>query len=124
MPFQGQANQQYQAVDEDERDDSARAGQGHGLQQELPSYVLALGADGLADADLASALGHSDEHDVHYAYATDQQAYGAEHYRSQGYHSDDAVKFLYFLLGGANDEIILSVVSDVPAAAQDRKSVV
>src|ERR1700722_9642917 len=81
MPFQGQANQQYQAVDEDERDDSACASQGHGLEQELPSYVLALGADGFADANLASALSDAHEHDVHYAYATDQQTHGAEHYR-------------------------------------------
>ena len=118
MPFQGQANQQYQAVDENERDDSPCASQGHGLKQELPGYVLALCADGFADADLASALGHADEHDVHYAHPADQQTHGTEHYRGQGYHSDDAVEFLYFLLGGANHEIILGVVSHVSAAAK------
>src|ERR1700737_1639032 len=89
MPFQGQANQQYQGVDEDERDDAACAGQGHGFQQKLPGYVLALGADGFADANLAGALGDADEHDVHYAHAANQQSAGTEHYPTKTNHSQN-----------------------------------
>src|SRR4029077_9137749 len=118
MPLQGQANQQHQAVDKNKRDDSAGARQSHGFQQKLPSYVLALGADGFADTDLAGALSDAAQHDIHSAHAADEQTHGAEHYRSQCYHPDNAVEFLYFLLGGANHETILGVVSNVSTAAE------
>ena len=43
------------------------------LDQELQQDGAALGADGLADADLARPLRHRDEHDVHDADAADKE---------------------------------------------------
>jgi hypothetical protein len=45
----------------------------HRLDQELREDVEAAGADGLANADLAGALGHRDEHDVHDPNAADDE---------------------------------------------------
>ncbi len=46
-------------------DEPAHERHHRGLQQELHEDVFAACAEGLADADLASALGDGDEHDVH-----------------------------------------------------------
>ena len=52
---------------------AADQGEGDRLDQELHQDVLPAGAHRLAHADLAGALGHRDQHDVHDADAADQQ---------------------------------------------------
>src|SRR5256884_3755681 len=67
---------------EQHADHAARAGEHHGLNEELRDDVAAFGAERAADADLAGALGHAGEHDVHDADAADDQRDGrnrAEH---------------------------------------------
>ena len=51
----------------------AQQADARGLDQKLQQDRAPLGADGLADADLARPLGHRDEHDVHDADAADEQ---------------------------------------------------
>src|SRR5262249_585304 len=46
-----------------------------GFDQELPQDVAVARADGLPDADLARALRHRDQHDVHDADAAHEQRY-------------------------------------------------
>ena len=61
---------------------AARAGQHHGLDEELGDDIAAFGSERAADTDLARALGHAGEHDVHNADAADEQrngGYRAEH---------------------------------------------
>ena len=63
---------------------AAQARQRHRLDQELPGNVAALGTQGAADADLAGALGHRRQHDVHDADAAHHQrdrGDGPEHQR-------------------------------------------
>ena len=61
------------AVAEREADQAAEQAQHERLEQELQQDVMALRADGLADADLARPLRHGHEHDVHDADAADEQ---------------------------------------------------
>src|SRR5208337_4153137 len=98
---------------------TAHAGEGHGLQEELPGDVLALGANGLAQADFAGALGDADEHDVHHAHAADQQPNGAEHNHGQVHHHHDVVKLGDFLLRGGDGKIVFSAEGNVPAPLED-----
>ena len=70
---EGVDQERRQAADQDP-DDAAGAGEGHGLGQELPQDVAPGGPERLPDADLAGPLGHRDEHDVHDAHAAHQQA--------------------------------------------------
>src|SRR6266851_5842283 len=117
-PLQGHADEQDEAVDEEEGDDAARRGEGHGFEQELPGDVAAARADGFAHANFAGALGDAHEHDVHDAHAANEQADAAEDDGGDVNHHHDVVKLLDFLSGGANREIELAVVGDVATAAQ------
>ena len=56
-------------------DRAAQDAQGQRLDQELEQDVAAGGAQRLADADLAGALGHRDQHDVHDPDAADHEAH-------------------------------------------------
>src|SRR5439155_13846868 len=61
---------------------AARAGKHHGLNEELRDDIAAFGAERTTDTDLARALGHAGEHDVHDTDAADEQrngGYRAEH---------------------------------------------
>jgi hypothetical protein len=55
-------------------DDAAHGAEGDRLGGELGEDGLLGGADGLADADFAGALGDRDQHDVHDADAADHEA--------------------------------------------------
>src|ERR1035438_5843852 len=55
-------------------DQAAEDGNDDGLDEYLGEDVAGGGADGLADADFAHALGDAGEHDVHDANAAHQQA--------------------------------------------------
>ena len=54
---------------------AAEEAQGERLDQELQQDVAPGGAERLADADLAGALGDRDQHDVHDPDAADHQAH-------------------------------------------------
>ena len=62
-------------ADDADEDAAAAADQReqHGLEQELGEDRRLGCADGLADPDLAGALGDGDEHDVHHADPADEQ---------------------------------------------------
>src|SRR5512138_1423680 len=60
-------------ADEDS-DQATDAGERDGLGQELPDDVGLTRADSTAHADLFRALGHTDQHDIHYADAADQKS--------------------------------------------------
>jgi hypothetical protein len=60
-------------------DDAAGAGKHNGFGEELPGDVAAARAERFAYADFARALGHGHQHDIHYAYAANQKADGADH---------------------------------------------
>src|SRR5216684_5587518 len=117
-PLQGHADEQHEAIDEQEGDDAAYAGKSHGLEQELPGDITAARADRFAHANFAGALGDAHEHDVHDADAADEQTDAAEDDGGDVNHHHDVVKLLDFLSGGANREIELAVVGDVATAAQ------
>src|SRR5690242_16523613 len=50
-------NQHGEGAEEKDAEDASRAGERHGLEEELPGDVAAARADGFADADFAGALG-------------------------------------------------------------------
>src|SRR6185369_10076752 len=54
-------------------DESAPNGKHHGLDEKLHGDVLSFGAERAPDADLARALRHCRQHDVHDANAADHQ---------------------------------------------------
>src|SRR5581483_3860315 len=62
---------------------AADEGQEDGLDQELGEDVAALGAEGLADADLPRPLGHGHQHDVHDADAADEEGDGGHRRQEQ-----------------------------------------
>src|SRR3954447_6599139 len=51
----------------DDPEGPAAEGDDHRLGQELGADVVALGAEGFADADLVGPFGDADQHDVHHA---------------------------------------------------------
>ena len=108
----------HQSVDENERDDAAGTGERHRFEQKLPGDVAAARADRFAHADLASALGNADQHDVHHADTADQQTDRTENDGGNRDHRDDVVEFLDLHFRGRDQEIIFAVVGDVAAAAQ------
>ena len=79
-----------QAEAEEDADDAAEQRQHHRLDQELHQHLAGFGADRQADADLARALGHRDQHDVHDADAADQQADAGDRRQQTGEHAGDA----------------------------------
>ena len=58
---------------DDDADQAAEDGQDEGLDEELEQDVAVLGADRLADADLAGPLADRDQHDVHDPDAADER---------------------------------------------------
>jgi len=55
------------------------AGKHNCFGEELPDDVATARAERFAYADFARPLGHGHQHDVHYAYAANQKADGADH---------------------------------------------
>src|SRR5919112_2519393 len=70
--------QEARRLADDEARDAAQGRQHDGLDEELPEYVRARRAHGLAHAYLLRPLGDGDEHDVHHPYP-------AYHQRDEGY---------------------------------------
>src|SRR6266404_593691 len=68
----------YSGADQN-ADGAADQREHHGFQQELQSHIRATRADGFAHANFLGALGHGNEHDVHHADATHEQAYRTDH---------------------------------------------
>src|SRR6266404_3783185 len=68
----------YSGADQN-ADGAADQREHHGFQQELQSHIRAARADGFAHANFLGALRYRDEHDVHHADATHQQADRTDH---------------------------------------------
>jgi hypothetical protein len=85
----------------------------------MPGNVCAFGADGFADANLASALGNADQHDVHHANAANEQTNGTKHNGGEGHFAHDVVKFFHLLLGSGDGEIIFAADGHISAALED-----
>src|ERR1039458_1265151 len=116
------ANQETEEVPGGDARHATRAGQGHGLQQELPGNVAAPRADGLAHADLACAFGDRHQHDIHNPNATYQQADGGNHHGYQDDHSHDVTKLSDDGLGAGNAKAVRIgglVVAQPPQQAGD-----
>src|SRR5580698_3002584 len=79
----GERTEQAEAT-ADERDDC-------GLGEELAADVACGGAERLADADLAGALGHGDEHDVHDADAAKREREQGDGGEEDRHYVEDAV---------------------------------
>ncbi len=73
-----EVNGQGKSGAEEDADDAADRAEHDGFKGELQQDGLFGCADRFSDADLASALGDGDEHDVHHADAADDEADGGE----------------------------------------------
>src|ERR1019366_5078795 len=98
---------------------AAGAGQRHGFHQKLADDVAAARPQRFADADLARALGHAHQHDVHYADAPHQQAERGDGDGHQADQAGDAVELLDNLVGRGDGEIILLAGGHAAYAAHD-----
>ena len=93
--------------------------QHHCFGQELHPHFLRQRPDGEADADLARALRHADQHDVHDPDPADQKA-------DRGYHRDDSrhraghVVDRLVDVGGIDDVeiVVLAFLDDAPLAQE------
>ena len=83
---------------------AADGGGGTGLDDELPADVLALGAQGLADADLPGPLGDRDQHDVHDADAAHQKRDGGDGHQHNHHGAHHGVHGVHHL-GTGHDKI-------------------
>ncbi len=97
---------------------SSGGGEHHGFDEELPDDVLAAGADGFADTDLAGALGDADQHDVHHADAADHQPDGSDHDDGKRDHAHDTVEAFNERSRGLEVEVVGLVVGHLAGAAQ------
>src|SRR3974390_874843 len=115
-PPQGEADQEDEEIDEDQGNEAARPGEGHGLEKELPGDIAVLGTDGFANSDFTSAFGDADEHDVHDADAANEQADRTQNHGGKADLVDDLVIFGRNLLGGGEREIVSSAIGDIAPA--------
>ena len=99
-------------------DQAAERAQHDRLDQELEQDVTRLGAHGHPDADLAGALGHAHEHDVHDANAANQERDARD--RPQQHRHDPRGRGREFrdLRLGPNREIFLDTFRDAMALTQ------
>ena len=111
-------HQQAGAVAERDADQAAERRQRHRLDQELDQDVLAPRADRLAQADLARALGHRHQHDVHDADAADQQRDADDRAHHRGDAAEHARVDLAHLVLHHDAEVVLVVLGDVVALPQ------
>src|SRR5712691_5438241 len=119
IPIERPADDENEAIHDDQRDDAAHTRQRHGLEQELPDDVAAPRSDGLANSDFAGALGDAHQHDVHYPDTADEQPNGAEDDHRESDHAYDVVELVHGLLRRLDGKIVLIAVMDVAPAAQD-----
>src|SRR6185369_10341432 len=96
----------------------ANSADSDGFDQELRENVVALGADGFADADFAGALGDRDQHDVHHSNAAHDQADRSYREHQDENHAADFVPQIEEIVGGKNREIVRFVVAETPLAPQ------
>ena len=89
---QGGVDDRGQDRGDRDADQAADQADGDRLEQELAEDAVALGADRLADADLARALGDRDEHDVHHADAADEERDAGDQEADQQHHAHDVVE--------------------------------
>ena len=87
--------------------ESASEAKHGGFGYELEEDVAALRAHRLANTDFARSLGYGDEHNVHYADAADQEAYGGDAAEEDGERTDRALDRLQRLLLGGYREVVL-----------------
>src|SRR5438552_9620769 len=123
-PSQDVAQDDACACAEQEPEHAAEEGQHHRLAEELHLYRALRGADGEPDPDLASALGHGDEHHVHDAYPADDQRNGcdADEQHLEGVAGLDLG--LDDFVGPANVEVVFLTRLDVVPLAQERGDLV
>src|SRR5271154_869367 len=112
-------NQEDDGAADDNADDAAGSGEGHGFEEELPGDVATARADGFTHTNFASALGDGHQHDVHHAHAADEQADGTEHHDDEHHAANDVVEFLDDFHLGLNREVVRLVVRNFAAAAQN-----
>src|SRR3954469_10471133 len=72
-PSRERSDQFGRSYSQQDPDYSSEHAEHHGFYQELPLHIFFRGADGHADADLARALSHRHQHDVHDANAAHDQ---------------------------------------------------
>ena len=89
-----------ETVGERDPTEAAHAGKRHCFHQELQHHLPRPRADGHADTDLAGALGHGNEHDVHDADAADEQAYPGHGTQQRGHHLRAGAHRIRDLAGG------------------------
>ena len=97
---------------DDDADESAEETQQYGFDQELLQDVLIGRADGLAQADLARALGNGDEHDVHDADASHDQRDGRDGRKEERENGRDASENGKDVRLGLDGEVILGGICD------------
>src|SRR5712692_4917847 len=107
------------AIETGHAEHGADRGERGRLGEELPQDVATAGAERLADADLTGALRHRHQHDVHDHDAAHHE--GDEHEpRTDG--QQDAVDLapeVEHALRGLEDEVVVLVRAQVPAAPHD-----
>ena len=103
---------------EDNAQETAQQAEGDRFEQELGQDVPFERADGLADADLAGALGDADQHDVHDADAADKQGDGGDCAEEGGQRAGDGVDGVqqFGLAEGA--EVVLVASGDIVLRSQ------
>jgi hypothetical protein len=114
------SHQQRDQYRDHDAQNAARAGERHGFHQKLPDDVPAARADGLPHADLARALGHAHQHDVHHPDAAHQQAKAGDRDRHQADQAGDLIELLDDLIGRGDGEIVRCIGADLADAAHHR----
>src|SRR6266498_1964408 len=114
--------QQYERAAEREHiaeTDANRAAeetQHHRLDQELEQNIAAPRAAGLTQADLAGALGHTHQHDVHDPDAADQQRDAADQAQKRVEAVDDAANLIGNLLRVEHRKVVVLIRQPVALA--------
>ena len=74
--------------------------------------------DGFAYANLARALGHAHQHDIHHAHPADHQAYARDREQKNKQSAGKRIPKIEQRVGGKDDEVIRLVGVKLAAAAQ------
>ena len=110
---QDESDEEGERRAENDADDAADDGQKHRFEQELRQDVAVFRAEGFAQADLARALRHRDQHDVHDADAADEQRDRRHRDQEPRQRAGDRAERVGQRLLGLDGEVVLGRIGDV-----------
>ena len=90
----------------EDTDNSAQGTKHDGLERELKENIFLRGADGFAYSNLARALGHAHQHDIHHPDPADQRPDARDREQKDKQSAGERIPKVEQRVGGKDDEVV------------------